>query len=183
MNADGSGLQRLTSGGSLPAWSPDGQRIAFSHGTSAARATWTSTSSTPTAAGEQKLTEHGRTPVLVARRPEDRLHEAAAAVLPQLRHLRHERRRQRAPAPCTHDVCQQSSLVSRRAADRVRPRLRHLGDERRRKRAAQAHKRCARAISLRAGRQTDGRSPSIAVSEGGAPPIRGARHRATRSTS
>ena len=53
-----------------------------------------------------KADRHGRTPVLVARRPEDRLHEAAAAELPQLRHLRHERRRQRAPAPCTYVVGQ-----------------------------------------------------------------------------
>jgi TolB protein len=29
MNADGSGQQRLTTRGAMPAWSPDGQKITF----------------------------------------------------------------------------------------------------------------------------------------------------------
>ena len=158
VNADGSGLQRHDERHLPPGRRTGGGSPSRSAATSAARIYSDIYVINADGSGKQGDQQRWRTPVLVARRAEDRLHEAAAAVLPQLRHLRHERRRQRPPAPGAHVVWQQSSLVSRRAPDRVRPRLRHLGDERRRKRPAQAHKRCgARSRSELVARRTDDR--------------------------
>ena len=160
VNADGSGQQRLTIG--QPSCLVAGRAEDRLH----ARRHLRHQRRRQRGAKADKWRARAARPDLVARRPEDRLHESAAAVLPQLRHLRHQRRRQQTPALGTNVVGQRSCLVSRRAADRLRPRLRHLADERRRKRPAQAHERCGARSALRAGRQTGGRSPSIAVSEG-----------------
>ena len=109
-----SGKRRLANSGTLPAWSPDGRKIVF--GVFGGERRWEQAAEiderrrrslrgrlmaedrcgtgraglyviNADGSGEQ-ADRHGRTPVLVARRPEDRLHEAAAAELPQLRHRR-----------------------------------------------------------------------------------------------
>ena len=104
MNADGSGLRRLTRNAAADGqavWSPDGRKIAFvrfRHGDSEIHVM------NADGSGQRKLT---RTPGarrlsgLVTRRAEDRVRRQAQGRVGGLqhRHLRHERRRERAAEP------------------------------------------------------------------------------------